>query len=204
MQTVFIAESKRNKGSAEVSVVVAEEGQIIRREGNRYLQLNEGYRYRGEPGKRGMEITRFKSYGQLMEEPEDKVRKQMEVEARASSELFGSELAQDRAALQWRLSLPLLVPIVALIALSLSKTDHRRGRFAKLLPAIIIYLLYLLLLNAARSGAEEGDGFDYAIWLVHALFLAVGLALFYRDALQTRFSKRRDTAGPSATSLGKQ
>jgi lipopolysaccharide export LptBFGC system permease protein LptF len=32
----------------------------------------------------------------------------------------------ERAALHWRLSLVVMVPVVALLALSMSKTNHRR------------------------------------------------------------------------------
>lgn len=185
MNNIFISESHREKGTADVSVIVAERGQIVRKQGNRYLQLDNGYRFRGAPGEQEMEITQFSAYGQLMQEPQDKARRQLKVEARPTLELMQSEQRQDRAALQWRLSLPLLVPVVAIIALSLSRTDHRRGRYAKLLPAIMIYLAYLLLLSAARSGLEDADSsFPVSIWAIHLVFLLVGLGMFYFDELR--------------------
>jgi len=192
MHNIFISETHRREGSADISVVVAERGQIVRRQGNRYLQLEEGYRFTGAPGKQAMEITQFSAYGQLMQEPQDKVRKLLKVEARPTKALLQSELHQDIAALQWRISLPILVPIVALIALSLSRTDHRRGRYSKLLPAIVIYLAYLLLLSAARSSLEDSDGGSASsIWLIHLLFLVVGLVMFYFDALRTKLTEKR-------------
>lgn len=192
MHNIFISENNRQAGSADISVVVAQRGQIVRKQGNRYLQLEDGFRFTGAPGKQAMEITQFSAYGQLMQEQQDKVRKQLKVEALSTSELMQSGEAQDLAALQWRMSLPLLVPVVALIALSLSRTDHRRGRYSKLLPAIIIYLAYLLLLSAARSSVEEsGAAASSSIWLTHFLFLCIGLAMFYFDALRVFLLERK-------------
>lgn len=186
MNNIFISESSSNRGSSAINVVVAERGEIVRKQGNRYLQLEEGYRFSGQPGKQELEVTRFSAYGQLLQEPQDLTRKQLKVEARPTSELLNSEDPHDRAALLWRFSLPILVPIVALIALSLSRTDHRRGRYVKLLPAIIIYLTYLLLLSAARSGLEDPESsFPLSIWAIHALFLLLGLALFNSTAIGT-------------------
>ncbi|MFK7733654.1 MAG: LPS export ABC transporter permease LptF [Pseudomonadales bacterium] len=186
MNNIFISESSSDRGSSAISVVVADRGEIVRKQGNRYLQLEDGYRFSGQPGEQVLEVTRFSAYGQLLQEPQDLARKQLKVEARPTSELLGSDDQRDRAALLWRISLPLLVPIVALIALSLSRTDHRRGRYVKLLPAIMIYLTYLLLLSAARSGLEDPDSsFPLSIWGIHALFLLLGLTLFNSAAIGT-------------------
>ncbi len=184
MNNIFISESSSDRGSSAISVVVAERGEIVRKQGNRYLQLEDGYRFSGQPGEQVLEVTRFSAYGQLLQEPQDLTRKQLKVEARPTSELLNSDDPHDRAALLWRVSLPLLVPIVALIALSLSRTDHRRGRYVKLLPAIMIYLAYLLLLSAARSGLEDPQSsFPLSMWVIHALFLLLGLALFNSEAI---------------------
>ena len=58
--------------------------------------------------------------------------------------------------LQWRLSLPLLVFIVTLMAVPLSRVNPRQGRFLKLLPAILFYMAYLTILIAARGALEKG------------------------------------------------
>ncbi|HEY7776107.1 MAG TPA: LptF/LptG family permease, partial [Kineobactrum sp.] len=83
----------------------------------------------------------------------------------------------------WRLSLPVTVPIVAIIALCLSRTDHRRGRYIKMAPAFALYLLYLVLLANARSAMEEGGGSPLLLWRVHLLFLGLALTLLYGSGL---------------------
>ncbi len=196
MQNIFISETGKSgakKGTQpKLSVIVAASGKIIREEQGRYLQLENGYRYVGTPGQHSLEVSEFQAYGQLLEEPQDKVRRLLKVEAKPTQQLMSSSDAKDRAALQWRISLPLLVPVVALIALSLSRTDHRRGRYAKLLPAIMIYLAYLLLLSAARSGVEDPDGsFPVSIWVIHLAFFGIGLVLFYFGRIRSSMQKNK-------------
>ena len=72
------------------------------------------------------------------------------------------------------------MPIVALIALALSKTDHRRGRFIKLFPAFILYMVYLVLLSAARSAVEDQSLSPLlGLWCVHVFFALLAVALLF-------------------------
>ena len=50
------------------------------------------------------------------------------------------------------------MPIVALIAIALSKTDARRGRYARLGLALLVFLAYFIALTQSRSFVESGGG----------------------------------------------
>ena len=76
-----------------------------------------------------------------------------------------------------------IVPVMVLFAIPLSQTDGRRGRYAKLGPALVVFLLYFVALSQARSMAEEG-GSLFVFAAVHSLFAAVGLALMTSDDLR--------------------
>ena len=89
-----------------------------------------------------------------------------------------------QGALWWRLSLPVMVPSIALIALALSPTDARRGRYAKLGPAMVVLLLYFLGLTQGRGSIENGDG-PGLIVLVHG-FALLGLLLLQRERITKR------------------
>src|SRR5450830_1670454 len=72
-------------------------------------------------------------------------------DAMTTSSLLSSDDVRSRAELEWRLSLPLLVFIVTLMAVPLSRVNPRQGRFLKLLPAILLYMAYLTILISARG-----------------------------------------------------
>jgi lipopolysaccharide export system permease protein len=77
----------------------------------------------------------------------------------------------------WRVSMPALVPIVALLAFALSKVNPRQGRYLKLLPAILLYLSYIVMIVAARNGIEKGKLTQAASWGVHAVYLLLALSI---------------------------
>ncbi len=187
MRNVFMSQRTERQGQSKLVVLVAKNGKIVRKGAERYLELYNGYRYEGLPGELDYRVMQFAKYGQLLREPQDAVRRRLKVEAKSTSELLNSEDPKDRAAMQWRFSLPLLVPIVAIIALALSRTDHRRGRFIKMLPAIVIYLVYLLSLSAARSMVEKQQiPAGIGIWWVHVVFFAGAMVLFYMDVIVSK------------------
>ena len=113
-------------------------------------------------------------------------------DALSNSVLIHSDDLRMRAELEWRLSLPLLVFIVTLMAVPLSRVNPRQGRFLKLLPAILLYMAYLTLLIAARGALDKGKiPVALGLWWVHAIFLVIGLGLLYWEPLRLKMASRR-------------
>lgn len=184
MSEVFSAEQAVTENGVKLSVVLAEKAQIQVNysDNSRYLVLENGNRYIGQPGSRDFQVTSFERFGQLMREPEAQKKFYKRTDAKSTTELLESPALEDRATLQWRLSLVILVPIVALIAQALSKTNHRRGRYVKMLPAFLIYIFYLVILNAARSAVEDGElPVAPGLWWIHGVFLALALVLLFGE-----------------------
>ena len=194
MQSVFLSQKADPDGDRPRMVLtVAREGEVLfdRGTGARYLELRQGYRYVGMPGQLDYEVVRFDRFGELIPEPEGGVRTAAPVDGRPTMQLLRSDASEDRAAVYWRLSLPLMVPVVAIIALCLSKTDHRRGRYVMMAPAFIIYLTYLMLLANARSAVEDDVGWAALRFaLTHALFFAIALVLLYGSGLRVWWLRR--------------
>jgi lipopolysaccharide export system permease protein len=93
-----------------------------------------------------------------------------------TAELFRSLRPDSRATLQWRISLALLVMVSTLTAVAMARTDHRRGRYGKLFPAFLLFMVYLVLLNAAREAvAKQHLSASVGLWWVHAVFLSIGM-----------------------------
>ena len=67
---------------------------------------------------------------------------------------------------------------MALIAVPLSRVNPRQGRFAKILPALLLYLIYFLLQSSFKSAGAAGK-LDAAIFmpLVNIGFLLLGIVL---------------------------
>lgn len=181
-------------GVGQIEVTVAREGEIVNdaERGVRYFELRDGFRYQSGEGNLDYTITRFATFGERIREPERGIRDVDPIDGRPTLSLFGSDQNDEIAALQWRISLPIMVPIVALIALTLSRTDHRRGRYVKMAPAFVVYLLYLMFLTNARSSLETGElSPAIGMWWVHAVFLLVALGLlFVPDWLRSRRYRR--------------
>jgi len=190
---VFISEtnvSRQTGKESGLSVLVAESGrQEIQPDGSRYLILENGYRYDGNPGQADYRAIQYDTYGVLLPKPEVSMELS-EREALPTLELLGSDNIRHRTELQWRFSLPLLVFVVTVLAVPLAKVNPRQGRFLKLLPAILLYMTYLALLIAVRGALDKGRiPMALGLWWVHGLFLAIGLLMLYWEPIRLRMKK---------------
>ncbi len=192
---VFISEQQLARDGKEpraIALLVAEKGrQEIQADGSRYLILENGYRYDGNPGQADYRAIQYDRYGVLLPKPE--VRAEVgEREALPTAALLGSSDLRHQAELQWRLSIPLLALVVTVLAVPLARVNPRQGRFLKLLPAIFLYMAYLALLIAMRGQLEKGRlPPALGLWWVHALFLGIGLLLLYWEPLRLKLAARR-------------
>ena len=190
--------AKDGEKDGGVTVLVAEKGrQEVRPDGSRFLVLENGYRYDGNPGEANYRAIQYDTYGALLPKPEISAEV-TERDAIPTAELFGNENPRYQAELHWRLSLPILVFIVTLMAVPLSRVNPRQGRYLKLLPAILLYMAYLTILITVRGALEKGKlPMALGMWWVHALFLSIGLLLLYWEPLRLKMAGRR-TAGEVA------
>jgi lipopolysaccharide export system permease protein len=194
MQQVFIARKVPGK-DRELEIVVAEQGHIERAEGSRMVIMDNGHRYIGEPGELDYSITQFSEMGQRVFDSAPGSYSLKE-DAVSTAELLQNQQSKSyRATLYWRFALIVLVPVVAILALSFSRTNPRRGRYAAMFPAFIVYLLYLVALNAARDFVEKGNEFpSFALWWVHVPFMLLAWLMLkgadYRQLLRHRLRLR--------------
>ena len=184
LQKVFLAGS--GDTDERLSVLTAATGETVvnRISGKRYLVLKDGYQYRGQPGDSDFEVIQFSRYSQYVPEPEYEASAKKTTDSMSTQELFNTRTTEASAALQWRLSLPLLVMIIALLAVPLSRTQPRKGRYVKMIPAILLYIIYLVSTNAARGMLEEGSQpVPYLLWWIHTGFFVLALALLLAPKL---------------------
>ena len=92
---------------------------------------------------------------------------------------------QKAAELQWRLSIPLMVFTLTLVAVPLSRVNPRSGKFAKLLPAVIIYIFYANFMFIARNATASGKiPLWIGMWWIHLLVVFFGLLLIWRNQVK--------------------
>jgi len=94
----------------------------------------------------------------------------------ASAVLQSSENPKDRAEYQWRISTPLTTLLLALLAIPLSRSRPRHGRYAKLLLAFVIYAAYYNMIGISQTWVEQQK--MSSIWWAPAV-LAFLVVLFY-------------------------
>ena len=186
MRNVFIAARTRNEDL--VNLIYAESGiQRIEANGERYLILQNGTRYLGRPGELDYQSIAFSQYGMRIEEV-DVEASSLDREAMSSKTLWQENDLESKSLLQWRISLPLLLPIMTLLAVSMSRVNPRQGRFAHLFPAMLVYVAYLGLLIVARKSLAKGDLPEwFGLWGVHLLFLVISLLLLQKEQLIKSF-----------------
>jgi len=146
--------------------------------GDRYLVLQDGYRYEGVPGEGDYRILKYDRYAVRIKEG-DSNRAGEKLDARPTVKLIGSSVPQEIAELQWRISIPISALLLALLAVPLSHAPPRRGRSGQMLSAILLYITYANLMSVAKVWvAKEEVSPLLGIWWVHLLLLILtGLLL---------------------------
>ena len=183
MHNIFVFERKR--GTDELfDVTLAEEGTIIVPENTRgrFLELRNGTQYQVEPGASLLTEMHFERYGEVIAESQGSLRAVSKVEALPTRELWFANKPEQLGAFWWRISLPLMVPSITVIALAMSVTDARRGRYAKVGPAMVVLLIYFLGLTHGRSQIEAGAG-PGVLLSVHIGFALLAYVLLERGSL---------------------
>jgi lipopolysaccharide export system permease protein len=172
MQNVFMHESSTGRVTVASTAVPSED-----EEGARFVLFNDGSV--AENDEQGYVLTQFGQMGVRIPAREISINESVEERSMATGALWRSREPAHLAELQWRISLILLIPVLTLMAVPLSRVSPRQGRFAKLVPAVLLYIVYFGLLLVSRDLTASGDiPVMLGQWWVHVVFLLLGWALF--------------------------
>ncbi len=151
--------------------------------GGRWLVMREGRQYGGRPGEADVEIVDFTEYGVKLS-----LKRVTSGEPQGRSipfrDLWGSERLQYQAELQWRLSLPLMTVLLVLLAVPLSSSSPRGGKYAGMVPGVLLYMLFSNLFNIAYGWIERGvvESWMGMSW-IYLLILVLALILYLREGV---------------------
>ena len=175
LQNVFL---QRREGET-VEVVVAARGmqRQVENPETRVIVLNDGRRYLGVPGQSDFQVIAFREYGVPYTLPAAG-ELSLEPEAQPLAELIATDDPLARAEVAWRISLPAATLVLALLAVPLSRSQPRQGRYGKLAAGVLVFIIYFNLLGAAKVWVErEAVPAPFGMWTVHALMACVALLM---------------------------
>lgn len=145
-------------------------------DGRRYMTMQDGMQYVGNAGEADFKIIKYKEYG--VHVSKKIIAPRQSVKSKSFLELWDSDIPKYQAELQWRVTIPLATIIVAFMALPLSHTNPRSGRYSKLAVSLIIYLIYSNLLGVGKTWiAQEKVTVWVGTWWVHIIAIIVTLVL---------------------------
>ncbi len=73
-----------------------------------------------------------------------------DLDAAPTRELIGATALDRQAQLQWRIALPVMCLVLAVLAVPISRLPPRRGRLSRVWLAVLLFILYFYLLSAGR------------------------------------------------------
>ena len=176
MEKVFI---QRLIGDGVVEVVIAELGEMVESDDPnvRMLVLHNGRRYEGVPGTLQFRVVEFVEHGipyrlPSLQPPDPRPRAMKFLDLMRSSEL------EHVAEFQWRIGIPLSTVILAFLAVPLSRTQPRSGRYGRIAIGLLVFIIYLNMLSAAKAWIEQATiSPALGIWWVHGVMLLFTLGL---------------------------
>jgi len=188
VRNVFVSEEKGGR----LSVVVAEKGSIqTDEEGNRYVILEQGRRYDGNPGTPEYRVMVFDRY-QLRIESGRQVAPSSRIRTKSTIELLEQPSPGGWGELSYRINTPLAALFLALLAIPLSFVNPRAGRGSNLLLAVLIYLIYNNAVLVSQSWISQGKlSFASGLLLPHLAALTLLALFFYRRLALVPFWRRR-------------
>ena len=176
MEKVFM---QRQADDGTIEVVISELGEMVESDDPnvRLLVLHDGRRYEGIPGTTEFRVIEFAEHGVPYLLPGLKTS-QPRPRAMAFFDLLRSDEPEHIAEFQWRLSVPLATIILAILAVPLSRSQPRAGRYGRLAIGLLVFIIYLNMMSAAKAWIEQSTiSPALGIWWVHGCVLLFALGL---------------------------
>ena len=179
MENVFVFTSN----GPDATIYLAESGYQFTEDstGDRFLVLENGYRYEGEPGRNDFQIYQYEKSSVRIEQKEVRA-KSRNVDAKSTAELWGSDNLKEISELHWRIAMPISAVMMSLLAVLLSRTSPRQGRYGKLLAGVLVYVFYYNLLGIGQSWIKNGVVPPaLGMWWIHGLLGLIVIAMFVQQ-----------------------
>jgi lipopolysaccharide export system permease protein len=188
MENLFIVLRNRDEAGTAPQMLTARSAWRTTDEasGDDVLVLVDGYRYEGKPGTADYRVMAFSKYGVRVGLPGASIVQELR-ESVPTMQLLQSGDLLDIAELQWRLALPVSAIVLLLLAVPLSKSSPRQGRYGRLALAVLLFIIYYNLLGIARVWVGRGVVPPViGLWWVTLLPVLLTAALLRGDRMAGR------------------
>ena len=116
-----------------------------------------------------------------------------------TSALLGSDDREKQAQLAWRLALPVMGGVLAILAVPVSRLRPRQGRLGRVWLAVLLYMVYFNLVSAGRTALEHGSiPAAIGLWWTHLVMVLAVLAVLALPRGLARLRHREAPAGVPA------
>ncbi|HBI21740.1 MAG TPA: LPS export ABC transporter permease LptF [Legionella sp.] len=186
-KNIFFAQSTLKNEEEQWDLLWAEQAraEMDKKTFEDYVVLENGHKYQGVPGKTDYQVAHFMTYKARLPHPTVSVKADLRTLPTALLWPLDNPNRAKAAELQWRLSVPLMVLTLTLVGVPLSRVNARSGKYAKLLPAIVLYIVYANLMFIARDWLAMGKTpLWLGMWWIHLLVALIGLLLIWRNQVK--------------------
>lgn len=166
------------------------------------LDLHQGRRYEVDAASKQYSQIGFERYRISLAAGKTNDLKPMKIEGWTSSELLANlnkttpnpSSSEIHAELGYRLSLPWLIVIAAMLAPPLAQVRPRQGRWLKLIPAIFIFVANVLILISLKESIAKGKVGDWAYPVAVVLLVLFAFYMNHHDRVVARLRLSRQNA----------
>ncbi len=186
-ENVFFAQNTQKEGQEQWDLLWADKAYAYadKKDFEDYVIMQDGKKYQGVPGRADYQVATFGEYKARLPHPTVDIREDIRTIKTAGLWPMNNPDLAKAAELQWRFSIPLMVLVLTLVGVPLSRVNSRSGKYAKLLPAVVIFILYANLMFIARDWLVGGKVPVWmGIWWVHLLVVLLGLFLVWRNQVK--------------------
>jgi len=155
------------------------------------LSLRDGEMYRFSESSADWQVTAFGDYQMAMSPSLARERK-VKLRSVSTIDLLSDLNAETWAEFHWRLSVPISVTLLLLMSVPLARVEPRQGKYAKMFPALLVYMSYTVLLLLVKGLIEDRKlPGAVGMWPIHAAYFGYALWLYRHSHRRVGKSKVR-------------
>lgn len=148
-----------------------------------YIVFENGKTFNGIPGEKNYRTVEYAQHGVRVKQDEMPLLK-LSISSTPTLDLISTGDVKSLAELHWRVAVPIACLLLGLLALPLSHTAPRKGRYNKIGIAILVFIIYFNSLGIGRAWLEkEVVSNTVGMWWAH---VAMVIAIFILISKQER------------------